>query len=306
MAIYLARRLAQAMVTIFAIVTIAFVFGRLAGSPAVQLLPEQATREQIDALNAKLGFDRPYAEQYVGYLVGLLRGDFGDSYRQTGQSSMALVWERLPSSLHLGATGLAIGLVLAFAATLIIQLTGSRLLRSLMLAAGSIRGSVPDFFFGLLLVIILSVGLHLLPSLGSGSPLSVIMPALTIGSAQFVVYVRLLDNAMNEERLADYVRTARARGDGSARVVLSAILPNAALPVMTVAGINLGSFLGGLVLVENVFAWPGLGQLIVNSVYARDFPVVQAGLIMVAILFILANLLVDLLQGVLDPRARLA
>lgn len=303
---YTTRRIAQALVSIFAVVTIAFVFGRLAGSPAVQLLPETATQEQIDALNAKLGFDESYGAQYLEYLTGLAQGDFQSSYRQTDVSSMAMVMERLPSSLYLGLVGLLIGLVLAFSAVLAVQLTGNQVLRSLMIGVGSIRASIPDFFFGLLLVLVLAVQLGWLPSLGNNSPWSVLMPALTIGSAQFVVYTRLLNNTMVEEGLSDYVRTARARGESHRRIVLTEVLPNALLPVLTLVGINLGTFLGGLVLIETVFAWPGLGQLIVSSVHARDFPVVQSGLIVVAVLFVVANLLVDIVQSLLDPRVRLS
>lgn len=303
---YTMRRTAQAVVTILAVVTIAFVFGRLAGSPAVQLLPETATEEQIAALNAQLGFDKPYGEQFLDYLTGLVQGDFQTSYRQTGISSMDLVMERLPSSLYLGVVGLLMGLVLAFVAVLAVQLTGNQTLRSIVIGIGSIRSSIPDFFFGLLLVLVFAVQLGWLPSLGNTAPGAVIMPALTIGTGQFVVYTRLLNNNMVDEGLADYVRTARARGDSHRRIVLSEILPNALLPVLTLVGINLGTFLGGLVLIETVFAWPGLGQLIVSSVYARDFPVVQSGLIVVAVLFVLANLLVDIVQGLLDPRVRLS
>ena len=302
---YVGRRLLQAFVTVFAVVTIAFVFGRLAGSPAAQLLPENATQEQRDALNAELGFDRPVLVQFGDYLWGLVQGDFQNSYRETGTSSMQLVLERLPVSLHLGVVGLSIGLGLAFGAVLTVQFSKSRILRSTVLSIGSLRASIPDFFFGLLLVLLLSVHLGWLPSLGNATPLAVLMPALTIGTGQFVVYTRLLDNSMTLASGADYVRTARARGEKHGYIVFREVLPNAILPVLTLAGINLGAFLGGLVLIENVFAWPGLGQLIVGSVYARDFPVVQSGMIAVAVLFIVANLLVDLLQGLLDPRVRL-
>ncbi|MCQ9388131.1 ABC transporter permease [Brevibacterium sp. 50QC2O2] len=306
MANYLLRRLLQALFTIFAVVSITFVFGRIAGNPAAQMLPENASPEQIAALSSKLGFDRPYFVQYLDYLGGILHGDFQDSYRMTGRSSMGLVLERLPVSLHLGLTALALGLLLAFAAVLVMQYSRSRWLRSALLTVGSLRASIPDFFFGLILVLVLSVQLGLLPSLGNATPQAVIMPAITIATAQFVVYMRLLDSSMTEESGADYVRTAYARGENPRFVMLREVMPNAVLPVLTVAGMNLGAFLGGLVLIENVFAWPGLGQLIVNGVYSRDFPVVQSGLIMVALLFVLANILVDFVQAALDPRVRLS
>ncbi|NQX12403.1 ABC transporter permease [Microbacteriaceae bacterium VKM Ac-2855] len=303
---YVIRRVLQGLATIFAVVTIAFALGRLSGSPAALLLTENATPEQISDLNHRLGFDLPLWQQYLNYLLGLVQGDFGDSYRQAGISSMQLVLERLPASLSLGAVGLVLGLALAMIAGLVIQLTGSRGLRTLSLGLGSTRQAIPDFFFGLLLVLIFSVWLGLLPSLGNKSPLAIIMPAVVIATGQFVVYTRLLDNALSEQSSQDYARTAYARGENRFRVVVGELLPNAFLPVLTVAGISLGSFLGGLVIVENVFAWPGMGQLMLSAVYSRDFPVVQSGLIVVALLFILANFFVDIVYGLIDPRVRLA
>ncbi|GFZ76896.1 ABC transporter permease [Nesterenkonia alkaliphila] len=305
MARYLGRRLLQALATIFVVVTVTFIIGRLAGSPSALILGEWATPEQIAALDVELGFDRPYLVQYADYLGGLLQGDFGNSYRDRGTSSMAMVMDRLPDSLVLGAAGLSLGLLMAFAAVLFIHLTRWWPLRSVMLGLGSMRQSLPDFFFGLLLVLILSVSLGWLPSLGSGSLQTLIMPALTIATGQFIVYARLLDNALLEQGKHDYVRTALARGESPRRVVLAETLPNGLLPVMTVAGINLGTFLGGLVIVENVFAWPGMGQLMLTATFSRDFAVVQSGLIMVAVLFVAANLLVDFLYGIVDPRVRM-
>lgn len=304
MSTFLFRRLLQAVASIYIVITLAFVFGRLSGSPAALILGENAGAEQIAQLDSDLGFDRPYLVQYWEYLSGVLRGDFGDSYRQTGTSSMTLVLERLPTSLALGAVGLLLGLVLAFAVVLTVHLTRWWPLRTVSLAIGSLRQSIPDFFFGLLLVMVFAVQLSLLPSLGNSHPFAIVLPAVTIATGQFVIYTRLLDNALIEQSAMDYVRTARARGESNSRVVLAEALPNAILPVMTVAGINLGTFLGGLVIVENVFAWPGMGQLMLGAVYARDFPVVQSGLIVVALLFIAANFVVDILYGVLDPRAR--
>ena len=306
MARLLVRRLLQALATVYVVVTVAFLLGRLSGSPAALLLSDTATTEQIDALNARLGFDQPIWQQYVDYLAGILTGDFGDSYRQAGVSSMDLVLERLPASLGLGAIGLVLGLVLAFAATITTHLARSRTLRTTFLGLGSARQAIPDFFFGLLLVLVFSVTLGWLPSLGNRDPLAIVMPALTIATAQFVVYTRLLDNSLSEQGRLDYARTAVARGENRFRVVVGELLPNASLPVLTIAAINLGSFLGGLVIVENVFAWPGMGQLMLSAVYARDFPVVQSGLIVVAALFILSNLLVDAASALIDPRVRRA
>lgn len=301
---HLSRRGIQALVTVFVVVTVAFVLGRASGSPAAQLLPDTASREQIEALNARLGFDRPVLVQYGEYLAGLVRGDLGDSYRQTGVPALQVVAERLPASLSLGALGLVLGLVLALGTAVLLQVTGASRVRSLVLAVGSLRQSTPDFLFGVLLVAVFAVSLGWLPSLGNRQASGIVLPAVTIATGQFVLYLRLAGHALQEQSAADHVRTAYARGESRARVVLAEVLPNALLPVLTIAGINLGSFLGDLVIVENVFAWPGLGQLVLSAVYARDFPVVQAALVVVALLFILSTLLVDLVSGLLDPRVR--
>ncbi|MFC9894828.1 ABC transporter permease [Nocardia sp. NPDC127579] len=304
MAVYLLRRLIQAVITVFVVVSLAFALGRLTGSPAAALLPDTASAADIAALNTELGFDRPPLTQYLDYLRGILAGDFGDSYRQQGTSSMTIVLERLPATLQLGVVGFLIGVLLAFTAVLAVHLSGFWSLRGLLLGLGAARLAVPDFLFGLLLVLVFSVSLGWLPSLAGPNPLSIVMPAVTIATAQFVVYSRLLDNSLTTESGQDYVRTAYARGERRRIVLLRDVLPNALLPVLTVSGINLGTLLGGLVIVEAVFAWPGLGQLMLTSVFSRDFPVVQSGLIVIATLFVVVNLCVDILYGFLDPRAR--
>ncbi|MEU8895931.1 ABC transporter permease [Nocardia sp. NPDC048505] len=304
MTAYLLRRLAQAVITVFVVITLAFVLGRLTGSPAASLLPDTASAADIAALNAQLGFDKPPLDQYFDYLGGLLGGNFGDSYRQQGTSSMAIVFERLPATVQLGAVGFALGVALAFCAVLAVHLSGFWSLRGILLGLGAARLAVPDFLFGLLLVLVFSVSLGWLPSLAGADPLSIVMPAVTIATAQFVVYSRLLDNALSTESGQDYVRTAYARGERRATVLLREVLPNALLPVLTVSGIHLGTLLGGLVIVEAVFAWPGLGQLMLTSVFSRDFPVVQSGLVVIATIFVVVNLCVDILYGFVDPRAR--
>ncbi|MEU0540548.1 ABC transporter permease [Nocardia sp. NPDC005978] len=304
MAVYLTRRLIQAVITVYVVVSLAFVLGRLTGSPAASLLPETASQADIAALDAKLGFDKPPLTQYLDYLRGVFTGGFGDSYRQEGTSSMALVLQRLPASLQLGVAGFVLGIALAFCAVLAVHLSGFWSLRGVLLGLGAARLAVPDFLFGLLLVLVFSVSLGWLPSLAGPNPLSIVMPAVTIATAQFVVYARLLDNSLTTESSQDYVRTAYARGERRSTVILREVLPNALLPVLTVSGINFGTLLGGLVIVETVFAWPGLGQLMLGSVFSRDFPVVQSGLIVIATIFVVVNLCVDILYGFLDPRAR--
>ncbi|MDQ4215209.1 ABC transporter permease [Microbacterium capsulatum] len=303
---YVIRRILQAVVTLFVAVTIAFVLGRASGKPAALILTEGATAQQIDALNGKLGFNDPLGVQYVRYLAGLLHGDFGVSYRNPSQTAIGIILERLPATTTLALTSFTIGLVLAVVAAVLIHITGSHTLRAMFVWGGALRSSVPDFFFGVLLVLIFAVALGWLPSLGYTGLPSFVLPVATIATAQFVLYVRLLDSALSEQTTAEYVRTAYARGKSHAAVVATEMLPNAFLPILTVAGLNLASLLGGTIIVEQVFAWPGMGVALISAVSQRDFAVVQAGLLVVVLLFVVVNVVVDLLYSLIDPRVKLA
>ncbi len=298
---FLLRRLGLAVATIFLVVTVGFVLGRLTGAPGALLLPDNASTADVDALNARLGFDRPVIVQYLDFLGGLFVGDFGDSYRRH-ESALGLVLERVPATVELAFWAFIAGFALALIAALAIQLTGSRLLRAIVGWSGAVRQSVPDFFFALLLVLVFSVLLGVLPSLGRTSPASLALPVITLATGQFVMYLRLLDAALSEQAEQDYVRTAFAQGHSRASILLTQMLPNALAPVLGMAGLNLGGLLGGTVVVEVVFAWPGLGSLLTDAVSQRDFPIVQAGLLFVALMFVLVNTLVDTLVSRIDTR----
>ncbi len=298
---FLLRRLGLAVATIFLVVTVGFVLGRLTGAPGALLLPDNASTADVDALNARLGFDRPVIVQYLDFLGGLFVGDFGDSYRRH-EPALGLVLERVPATVELAFWAFIAGFALALIAALAIQLTGSRLLRAIVGWSGAVRQSVPDFFFALLLVLVFSVLLGVLPSLGRTSPASLVLPVITLATGQFVMYLRLLDAALSEQAEQDYVRTAFAQGHSRASILLTQMLPNALAPVLGMAGLNLGGLLGGTVVVEVVFAWPGLGSLLTDAVSQRDFPIVQAGLLFVALMFVLVNTLVDTLVSRIDTR----
>lgn len=302
---YVIRRALQAAATIAIVLVVAFALGRLTGSPAALLLGENATPDQVAALERTLGFDRPLPVQFLEFARGALVGDFGDSYRRPGTPALSIVWERMPATISLALPAFAIGLVLAVVAVLAIYLSASRRLRAVFIWSGTLRHSVPDFFFGLLVVLLFSVALGWLPSLGAATPAAYVLPVLTIATGQFVLYVRLLDSAMAEQTRMDYVRTARAAGRTRGGILVLDVLPNAFLPVLTVAGLNLAMLLGGTVIVEQVFAWPGIGAVLIEAVAQRDFPVVQAALLLVAIGFVVVNVLIDVLHRVLDPRVRI-
>ncbi|MSP88987.1 MAG: ABC transporter permease [Alphaproteobacteria bacterium] len=298
-------RIGQSVFTVFGVLTAAFFLVRLSGDPTALLLPEQATAAEVAALRTELGLDRPLWLQYGLFLGKALQGDFGMSFRQHS-SALGLVLERLPATLELALTAFVLGIGMAFVAGLALRLSGSRRLRALFYWIAFVRQAIPIFWFGLLMILLFSVSLRWLPSLGRGGIEHLILPALTLATFEFALYLRLLDAAFSEQQTQDYVRTAYAKGQTRARTILQHMLPNALLPIVTVAGINLGVLLGGAVVTETVFSWPGVGRLIVQSVSQRDYPVIIAGILVTSVVFVLINLLVDLLYAVLDPRVRLS
>lgn len=302
---FIGRRLLQGGVTIFGAVTLSFFLVRLSGNPASLLLGPEATPDDVAKLSAQLGFDEPLAVQYGRFLLNVAAGDLGLSLKQN-QPAMDLVLMRLPSTLQLALTSFVIGTLLAFLMVMIIQLTGNRLLREAILWFATARQAVPSFWLGLVLVMVFAVQLGMLPALGNRGPSSLILPAVTIATLELALYIRLLNNGFNDQLRQDYVRTAYAKGQRRSIVILRHILPNAVLPIVTVAGLNLGALLGGTIVVELVFNWPGIGQLLMTSISGRDYAVVQAVILVIAVAFVLVNLFVDLLYAALDPRVRLS
>jgi peptide/nickel transport system permease protein len=302
---YILKRLARGLLTIFGVVTLAFLILRLNGKPGVAMIP-QASPQAINQLNSALGFNGSIASQYARFISKALHGDFGDSFSQPGIPTVHIVLSHMPATLELAVSALLIGVIVGFAIAFVIQLTGSQRLRSFMIWLGVARQATPTFLFGILLVLIFAVKLAWLPALGRTGWQSLILPAATLGTFEITLYMRLLDSSLTDQLDADYVRTAQSKGQRRSVIILRHMLPNALLPALTVAGLNFGSMLGGVIIVEAVFNWPGVGQLIVQSVDQRDYPVVQTSLLVIAILVILVNLAVDLLYAVLDPRVRLS
>jgi peptide/nickel transport system permease protein len=305
MASYLARRLLQTALTLLGVLTATFYLVRLAGDPTTLLLPVEATADEIASFRTALGLDQPLAIQYMKFLAHAVEGDFGISLRQR-TSALGLVLERLPATLELALTSFILGVILAFAIGLATRLSGSARLRAVVLWIALARQAIPVFWFGLLLILLFSVTLRWLPSLGRGSIAHLILPAITLATYELALYLRLFNSSLATEAKQDYVRTAFAKGQSRANIVVKHMLPNALLPLVTIAGINLGLLLGGTVVTETVFGWPGVGRLIVQSVSQRDYPVIMAGVFVVCVIFMLVNLIVDLLYAYLDPRVRLA
>jgi peptide/nickel transport system permease protein len=305
MIFFILRRTLQSILTVLGVITVSFFLVRLAGDPVALLLPIQASDQDVARLRDALGLDQSLVVQYLKFLWRVMSGDFGFSLRQHAPA-LSLVLERVPATLELALSSFILGIVLASGLGLAMRLSRSNHLRAGIMWLALARQAIPVFSFGLLLILIFSVWLRWLPSLGRGGINHLILPALTLGTYELALYLRLFNAALGVEQTQDYVRTAYAKGQARRQVILRHMLPNALLPLVTIAGINLGLLLGGTVVTETVFSWPGVGRLIVQSVNQRDFPVIIAGVFIISLIFVAVNLVVDILYGFLDPRVSVA
>jgi ABC-type dipeptide/oligopeptide/nickel transport system permease component len=292
---------------IWGVVTVVFFLVRVTGDPAAFLVDQTATQEEVAHMRRLLGLDRPLFVQYVDFLAAIPRGDFGISLREK-RPAMPMVLEHLwPATVELSAAALLLSTLLAIPLGVISATRRHRAADHLSRLASLFLQSMPSFWLGLMLILLFAVELGgLLPAYGSGSLRHLILPAVTLAAAPLAQNVRLIRSGMLEVLQQDYVRTARAKGVLERAVIYRHALRNAAIPVITVTGLSLGFMLSGTVVIETVFSWPGMGRLIVQAVPGRDFPVIQAGVFVFAVIFVVINLLVDVLYTVVDPRVRLS
>ena len=301
---FLLKRLVQSAIAILGTVTLIFFIQRLAGDPTLLMLPEGATREDIEILRHQLGFDRPLIVQYLEYIAQLAHFDLGQSLVQRVPVA-DIIAARLPYTLYLAAGALLVAVGIGLPAGILMAVKrGSALERALM-ALVLVGQSMPTFWSGILLIMLFAVTLGIMPSSGVDGVRSVVLPAIALGALTMATYARVARTAVLEELERDYVSTARAKGLSFRRVVTRHILRNAATPIITISALEIANLLAGAVIVETVFAWPGLGQLAVQSIAARDFPIVQAIVLLSAFVSIALNLVADLLYSVVDPRIRL-
>ncbi|ATL87943.1 MULTISPECIES: ABC transporter permease [Streptomyces] len=296
-------RLATAVGVLLAAATLAFLLVRLSGDPVKQLLPPDATAAQEATLRAQLGLDQPLIAQYGDFLWGLLRLDLGDSlvYNEpVGQ----VIADRIPATLELAAGALVLSLVIAIPAGIYAATRRGRAGDTGVMTAVLLGQSTPPFWVGILLVLLFSVRLKVLPASGYGTFAHLVLPAVTLSVYSIAVIARLLRSSLIDVLGSDHIRTARAKGLGPAKVVFAHGLRNASLPTVTVIGLEFGGLLGGAILTEQVFSWPGIGRLTVEAISRRDFPLVQAAVLFFAAAFVIVNLLVDLSYSLLDPRVR--
>jgi len=310
---YLLRRFITAIPVMFLVSLMSFaVIWLVPGDPASSFLDASATKAQLEAVRHQLGLDQPLWQQMIQWYGRVLSGDLGQSillHRSVGE---ALV-ERLPVTLSLAALALVLASVLGICAGVYAAMHRGRLADRSVMTASLLGLSMPDFWLGLVLIVVFAVGLGWLPSGGfvpvtesvSGWLRTMTLPALTLALVQTGFIARMTRSAMLDVLHQDYIRTADAKGLKHGFVVLRHGLPNAMMPILTVLGIIAGSLLGGAVVVEQVFSLPGIGRLIIGAIMSRDFPVIQGGLLFLAGVYVVINLVVDLLYAVVDPRVRL-
>jgi peptide/nickel transport system permease protein len=305
MARYLLVRLLHAVLVVFGVSLIVFVLTHLGGDPASLLLPPNASAEDIQTFRHQMGFDQPLPVQFLEFLGRLLHGDFGRSFHYD-QPALEVVLERVQATLVLGAFSLLVSIVVAVLLGILAAVRRGSAWDALSLVLARSGQALPVFWLGILLIIVFAVNLRWLPASGGGDLQHLVLPGITLAAYSLAIISRLLRSSLLDVLGADYVRTGRAKGLSERAVLVGHALKNASLPVVTVVGLQVGSLLGGAVITEQVFAYPGMGRLAVEAILGRDFSVIQAFVVLVAVIIVATNLLVDLLYGWLDPRVKVA
>lgn len=303
MGTYLIRRLLQMIPVLLLLTLIIFTVTRLRGDPTLQYVDPNASQEEIEVARRAFGFDRPLHEQYLSFLGGALRGDFGDSLRYR-TDALDLVLERVPATLELTLAALIVSWVVALPTGLLSALKQNSPIDLAATGLSVIGRAMPNYWMGIMFILIFGVQLGWLPVSGTGDWRNLVLPATTLGLGVATTLTRLIRSSMLEVIRQEYITTARSKGLGEWAVIVRHALRNSLISVITIFGLQIGWLLGGAVIVEQVFAWPGMGRLMLQAVYTRDLPVIQAGVFVSAVIIMVLNLLVDLSYTILDPRIR--
>ncbi len=301
---FVVQRLLRAVFVCLGISLITFALLHVVGNPVLLLLPQEASDKDVALLKEKLGLDRPLWVQYGVFLGEALRGDFGQSLF-TQESALALILERMPATLELTLAGMLVGIGIAVPLGVVSAIRRGSLTDRLCTVAAVAGQAMPIFWLGIMLIILFAVQLRLLPASGRGTPAHLILPAITLGAYLAPLTMRLTRSGMLDVLMQDYIRTARAKGVGERILLFKHALRNAAIPIVTILGVQFGRLLGGAIVTETVFAWPGVASLAVKAIHTYDYPVVQGSVLLLALLIVLVNLLTDIAVTYLDPRIRL-
>ncbi|WP_432357293.1 ABC transporter permease [Sporosarcina sp. UB5] len=300
---FLLKRLLEFIPVLLIISFIVFSLVFVAGNPVALMLPDDATQEEIEQLTISLGLDQPFLVQYGKYMLGLVQGDFGTSFRYN-TDALPLVLERLPATLELAGASMIIAIIIAIPLG-VWSATKKNSSLDLVATGGAVIGkAMPSFWLGIMLILLFSVTLGWFPVSGRGSIVHLILPAITLGTGIAAEMTRLIRSSMVEILNQDYVRTAKSKGLRDFFVVYKHAFRNSLIPVVTITALQTSSLVGGALITETVFAWPGLGQLLIQAVNTRDMAIVQASVFVIAILVIVMNLLADVIYRILDPRIK--
>lgn len=297
------RRFTHALIAVIGVLMVVFFLIHSSGDPAELFLPPQASEEARNAFRHAYGLDRPLYVQFGSFLIRAVQGDFGTSIRQ-GRPAVEVVFDRLPATLLLTSVSMAISIVIGSIAGVLAAMKRGTWVDRISILGAVVGQSVPGFWLGLLLIWLFAVSWPLLPPSGYGTLEQIILPAITLSPWLAALVARLIRSSMLEVLHEDYIRTAYAKGASIRAVVLRHALRNAIMPTLTILGLSLAYFLGGAIVIEFVFSWPGIGTLMLESINWRDYPVVLTIVTFVALSFIVINLLIDVLHGAIDPRVR--
>jgi peptide/nickel transport system permease protein len=301
---YIFRRALVSIPVILVVSIVVFAMIFLSGDPAVLMLPPEASEEQVAEFRHAYGFDDPFLVQYGRFMSKAVRGDFGKSLRYN-QSAMELVLERLPATLQLSSASILLSVLISLPLGIIAALKRNSIMDYAASSLAVLGQSMPNYWLGFLLVYYLAVKLSLLPTSGGPGLKYVILPAVTIAFNLMALITRMTRSSMLDTLRENYIVTARAKGQVERLIVIRHALRNALLPIVTIIGLQFGYILGGAVVIETIFAWPGLGLLTIQAIYNRDYPVVQAAVLFLTLSFVVINLLVDISYQFIDPRIRL-
>jgi len=303
MGAYIVRRLLQSLIVILGVIVITFVISRVIGDPVVLLLPPEASPEQRAYLTKDLGLDRPLYIQLVVYVAKVMKGDFGHSFRHQ-ESAMKLVFERLPASLYLSFVAVLLAIGVAIPLGIISAIKRGTIIDRIGMTIALFGQSIPAFWAGIMLIFIFAVKLHWLPPSGYGGFKYVILPATTLAFFVAAATARLTRSNVLDVLDMDYVRYARLKGVPEFVVITRHVIRNTFITIFNIVALQLGLVIGGAVITEFIFSWPGIGRLSLESIYSRDYPVIQATVVMAAFIFVVINLLVDVVYMATDPRVK--
>jgi peptide/nickel transport system permease protein len=300
---FLIRRLLQIIPVLFIISFVVFALVHVAGDPVALMLPEDATEEDKQALREALNLDKPFIVQYGNYVFNMLQGNFGESFKY-GQEALPIVMERLPATIELAVASMIVATIIAIPLG-IWSATKQNSFFDLFATGGAVLGkAMPNFWLGIMLILLLAVNYQIFPVSGRGTFIHLVLPAITLGTGIAAEMTRLIRSSMIEILHQDYVRTAKSKGVKDSSVIYKHAFRNSLIPFVTITALQASSLVGGALITESVFAWPGLGQLLVQAVNSRDMAIVQASVFVIAIMVIAMNLLADIIYRLLDPRIK--